>query len=82
MLLVTSTDIAANLKRVHTHTEAFARELNCQCLMLDDIPSDVAIKNIDYNSYKGFKYNYITNPDSENVSNADILMKIYNGEIQ
>lgn len=82
LLLVTSKDISENLKRVHTHSVAFAASLNCDFLMLDDIPEDFRFKHISKKSYDEFKYHYITNPDSEHTSNADVLMSIYNGEYE
>lgn len=81
MLLATSLDISSNLKRVHRYCEAFAKELNCHCLMLDNIPNELLMEPVDYDAYKRFKYNYITNPTSESISNVETLMSIYNGEL-
>lgn len=81
MLLATSLDISSNLKRVHRYCEAFAKELNCHCLMLDNIPNELMIAPVDHDAYNRFKYNYITNPTSESISNVEILMSIYKGEV-
>lgn len=76
LLIVSSDDIANNLKRIHSFSEAFANELHLDILFMDTIDKYVHIKNIDDFSYNSFKYNYITTPETENCSNADSLMEI------
>jgi len=81
LLITSSRDIEVNLKRVHTFSEAFAKELNCDYLMLDDISLDTKFSDINQVAYDRFKYNYITNPTSENISNVEVLSSILVGEL-
>lgn len=82
LLFLTSNDIQKNMPQVHNCSFTYAKLLKATLLNIDEFPELIDFPVVDKFSYNKFKYNYITNPESENLDNADILFDVLDGKYE
>lgn len=81
-LVLISDDMIKGMKFTYGCCKAFANELNWPLINMDYIDGSVRFNKIDRNLYEKYKYGYITNLESENRTNADILYSVLNGDFE
>lgn len=81
LTIISSKDISLNMSIEHSCCKAFAHELGCKFLMLDNL-EDIEPVQVNVDKYNRFKYSYITNPKMENKSNKEILISIIQGDYE
>ena len=79
LIFITDNNIKNNMQGVHLGINAFAKELECSVINLNNYSIDT-IYNIDCDSnvYERYKYNYLTSKDSESTDSFSILLKTIN----
>ncbi|MEG2340887.1 MAG: hypothetical protein RSA53_09295 [Odoribacter sp.] len=75
MLLVTSDDINSN-QRLCLGVKRFQEVLGCPLYNIDQIPDQIEIQAIDMFKYDSYKYNYVSNKESEMYDNAEIIRRL------
>ena len=82
ILILTSNDIIEKMNIPHQYCCVFSETLGCPIINIDELSDIVSFVPINIRLYEEYKYNYITNIESENKDNAEILYNIMQGNIK
>ena len=80
LILVTTEDMHTVRKHTCKFCELYSRILNCVYIKSENEIQLPDTLTVDADAYSSFKYQYLTNKDSESVSNGDILYNVLQGE--
>lgn len=82
IIVLTSDAIISNMGLINECCKSNAVILGGRLINMDHMPNDVRFKPIDEDKYLAYKYNYVTNPSSENHTNEEILYSILEGRYE
>ena len=81
LILVTTEDMHTVRKHTCRFCELYSRLLNCVYVKSEN---EIHLPNtleVDVDAYSAFKYQYLTNKDSESISNGEILYNVLHGKL-
>lgn len=79
LLIVTTVDMLKVRKQFCRSCELYSKLLNCVYIKSENSIELPEILSVDKESYDAFKYQYLTNKDSESISNGQILFNLLQG---
>lgn len=82
LIVLTSDDIKIHMFIIHEFCSVYSTILGAKLVNMDHLPSELKFSKVDKERYSAYKYNYVTNLESENKSNADILYSILRGDYE
>lgn len=82
MIVLVSDEIKERMTRIYDYCNVFSSILGGKLVNMDHLPSEIEFPQVDKDKYSAYKYNYVTNLESEYKSNADILYSILSGDYE
>lgn len=76
LMLLTSNEIVTNYSTFHYMMVKYKTILDCPMYNMDHIKVDYSFKNIATSKYNQYKYDYLTNKETEKYSNLEILLSL------
>lgn len=82
MIMLTSNEIKSHLLfSFSATTDYIARLLHCPLINIDEDMGEVYFEDIDEDAYRTYQYDYLTNKETENIDNYEILSSIIAGRL-
>lgn len=82
MIMLTSNEIKSHLLfSFSATTDYIARLLRCPLINIDDDMENICFEDIDEDAYRTYQYDYLTNKETENIDNYEILSSIIAGRL-
>lgn len=75
-IVLISDEMMEKMKRPYEYCLMFSSTLNWPLINIDNLNGDIAFNDVDFALYDKYKYDYVTNKESETCSNAEILYNI------
>ncbi len=82
ILFITSDDIISSMPTVHQRVNQIANILNSPLINMNHLSQTIEIGDFDDNMYNKYLYDYVTNPESENKLNSEIIQAVLRGDYE
>lgn len=79
IITLISDDMKEKVGSFYEQCKYIGEYIQSKVINIDHLPEDISFSTIEGYIYNDYKYDYLTNPDSENLSNADILYSVMRG---
>lgn len=79
IITVVSKDMESAMPEIYDYAKQYSQYFNSRFVLMDDAKSEIEFKEIDESLYEKYKYDYLTNLESEHLPNYSILISIMEG---
>ena len=79
IITLISDDMKVKVRSFYNECKYVGEYINSKIINIDHLPNNINFTSIDDYIYNNYKYDFLTNPESEKLSNADILYSVLMG---